>query len=856
MLPYRKILFNMFVLISLLMCQGQAVATQAAPVQQAAASSISGRVTDGSGNGVAGATVLAVLDPLKIYLPNITRSGTPTGTTVSNPNEAGRNYYTVQTDAGGYYNLDSLPSGRYVISARKTGQDFSPLSYIVSTTSGGSSYNFHEEVIPTLYTPGTITLSEATLSALVSISSDGTTYTFASETSDLAQVNVGDVLIGGISALTPEGFLRKVVSTSVNGDQRVVVTEPATLEDAFESLSVSTTQQLTSANVQNLADMPGVTLLSEPSLMGLGDFQFALNNAVLYDNDGNLSTTGDQVVANGSLSVSPDIEFRIRIEDGSLEELYYTSTMSVSTGFTVSSKISLNIPLAETKLIPTIPLGAVPVGPLVLTPELDLIAGVTGSVFTGISTSISNTTSFTAGLWHVDNQTRNLSNFTSNFSFSPPSFQSGLSFKAYIGPKVSVKIYGVVGGYVKPGVALNLTIVPASDPWLTLKGGFEVSVGISVTVPLVRKDLLNFQLGAINHWILLYSLSSSSTTPPNPPSNPSPSDDSTNQSLTAQLSWTGGDPDGDAVVYDVYLNSGAVIPTTKVSIHQSGTTFNPGTLTPGTTYSWRVWSFDQHGVSTSGPVWSFTTGDGNIIPGEMITIPAGSFQMGCDPNHNAGYPCSNAELPLHMVNLSSYLIDKYEVTNSQYSDCVSAEFCDPPASYASFDHPSYYDNPTYANYPVITVSWYDASNYCAWKGKRLPTEAEWEKAARGSNDTRAFPWGDTLPTCDNDLINFYGCGTDTRAVGSYPAGASPYGVLDMAANVGEWVNDWWQADYYSNTPVNNPQGPISGTEKVVRGGSWFGYNYQDILVASRSWGADPNMKAGNYGFRCAASPGN
>jgi len=925
---------------------------QSAQVNQQKNMTISGRVTDGNGNGVAGAIILAVLDPLHIFLPVVIQSETLSRSPVSNPIESGKNYYTIETDAYGNYDLDSLPPGRYVISARTIGQDFSHLSYIVNTTSGGSSYDFHEAIIPTVYTPGTITLSEATLAALVSITSDGKTYTFANETSDLAQADVGDVLIGGICTLIPEGFLRKVVSISANGDQRVVVTEPATLEDAFESISVNAAQQLTSANVQNLTDMTGVTLLSEPSLKGLGDFEFALNDAVLYDNDGNLSTKGDQIVANGLLSVSPDIEFRIRIENGSLEELYYTSTMSVSTGFTVNSKISLNIS-AETKLIPTIPLGAVPVGPLVLTPELDLIAGVTGSVFTGISASISNTTSFTAGLWHVNNQTRNLSNFTSNFSFSPPSFQSGLSFKAYIGPKVSVKIYGVVGGYVKPGVALNLTIIPASDPWLTLKGGFEVSVGISVTVPIIRKDLLNLQLGAINHWILLYSLSSSSTTPPNPTSNPSPSDDSTNQSLTAQLSWTGGDPDGDAMVYDVYLSSGTVIPTTKVSNHQSGTTFNPGTLTPGTTYSWRVWAFDQHGVSSSGPVWSFTTGsggtlpsafnkvtppngatsqltsltldwadssgatsyaycydttndnacsnwtstgttsqvaisglstntnyywqaratnstgttyangsqtalwsfttgDGTVIPGEMVTIPAGTFQMGCDPNHNGGYSCNSDELPLHTVYLDAYRIDKYEVTNDQYAQCVAAGNCTAPFSNGSYTRSSYYNNPTYANYPVIYVSWQDATNYCAWAGKRLPTEAEWEKAARGTS-VIAYPWGDASPTCSlvNGYINGY-CVGDTSAVGDYPAGASPYGAMDMAGNVWEWVNDWYSSSYYSISPSSNPQGPASGAYRVLRGGSWYGYD-SDLRVAYRGY-FYPSYRHYTFGFRCAAPP--
>jgi serine/threonine-protein kinase len=244
-------------------------------------------------------------------------------------------------------------------------------------------------------------------------------------------------------------------------------------------------------------------------------------------------------------------------------------------------------------------------------------------------------------------------------------------------------------------------------------------------------------------------------------------------------------------------------------------------------------------------------------PAEEILIPAGTFQMGCDSSNPAENGCNEYswqtdELPLHTVNLDAYYIDKYEVTNARYKACVDAGGCTAPQRSDSFSRPSYYGNATYDNFPVINVNWHQANAFCAWAGKRLPTEAEWEKAARGGSDTRKYPWGNRAP--DSTLLNFNRNVGDTTAVGSYPAGASPYGVMDMAGNVWEWVNDWYQADYYSVSPGSNPQGPATGQFRVLRGGSWYDFDYgvrsaDRVSIRPDFWGSGDGS-----GFRCVRSP--
>ena len=225
---------------------------------------------------------------------------------------------------------------------------------------------------------------------------------------------------------------------------------------------------------------------------------------------------------------------------------------------------------------------------------------------------------------------------------------------------------------------------------------------------------------------------------------------------------------------------------------------------------------------------------------QMQYVSEGEFWMGSrngDPD----------EKPEHILSLEAFWIDQTEVTNKQYAKCVKDGPCSRPQKSGSWTRNSYYDSAEFAYYPVINVSWAQASDYCRWVGCSLPTEAQWEKAARGT-DERVFPWGNEyIPGAANDKQSF----GDTREVGSYPAGASPYGVLDMAGNVWEWTADWYSDEYYYETMFNDPTGPARGTNRVIRGNSWY-YDEYTSRTSKRSK-AYPEYFDSFLGFRCVCA---
>lgn len=222
----------------------------------------------------------------------------------------------------------------------------------------------------------------------------------------------------------------------------------------------------------------------------------------------------------------------------------------------------------------------------------------------------------------------------------------------------------------------------------------------------------------------------------------------------------------------------------------------------------------------------------------LVFIPAGEFLRG---SHDSDLNADEDEKPQHTVSLDAFWIDRIEVTNDMYRQCVQSEQCTEPA------HSPRYGSIEYGNHPALGISWDQAVEYCTWAGRRLPTEAEWEKAARGT-DGRIYPWGNEAP--DPTRLNFDHLIDDTVEVGNYPAGASPYGVLDMAGNVWEWVADGYDENYYAESPEKNPQGGVSVNRRVLRGGSWSTQAH-NVRVSNRFWGFPGRNDTD--GFRCALS---
>jgi formylglycine-generating enzyme required for sulfatase activity len=335
------------------------------------------------------------------------------------------------------------------------------------------------------------------------------------------------------------------------------------------------------------------------------------------------------------------------------------------------------------------------------------------------------------------------------------------------------------------------------------------------------------------------------------------------------ITYDVSDADGDSVTVSVVCSSDNGVSYNLLPVSVTGDVNVAMTPGPGKQIIWNA------AADYPGNLWPQVVAKviANDVPGEMVFVPAGNFTMGSTVRTD--------EQPVHTVYLNAFYIDKYEVTNAQFKQFIDAGGYTTQAYWSTagwstrtsngwtlpyyWTAGTYHSGPAWPNFPVVGVSWYEAEAYANFAGKRLPTEAEWEKAARGT-DQRSYPWGEDI---DGSRANYTGSGDPYESSGySTPVGfydgrlhpsplfqttnsPSPYGAYDMAGNVLEWVADWYQSNYYSVSPSSNPPGPLTGSYRVLRGGGWINSLTDNLRSACRGIIGPPGNRRDDVGFRCA-----
>ena len=336
-------------------------------------------------------------------------------------------------------------------------------------------------VLPPIIPTTTKILPSTTTQNLSSISNDGSTYTFSQTTQELSELAPGQVIVGEAGPTAPDGFLRKVESVSNNGGEVIVQTQPATLEDAVQQGEISVSQALLPGNAKRAVFADGVQPMVTAAGLNIG---VQLNNVVLYDADGNLNTTNDQINANGNVSLTPIFNFKLKIQDYQLKELYYTVTTNQISQLRISSKVSVTAK-AE-KVLATYPMNSLflTIGPfpVTLTPVLKIVAGVDGSISASVSAGVTQKLTETAGLSYANNNWSLIQQFSNQFQYDAPTLATGSAIKGYTGAKFQILLYGSVGPDISLNLYLKLEANPLQTPSWKIYAGLEVPAGISIDV--------------------------------------------------------------------------------------------------------------------------------------------------------------------------------------------------------------------------------------------------------------------------------------------------------------------------------------------------------------------------------------
>jgi len=705
---------------------------------------------------------------------------------------------------------------------------------------------------------------------IYSVSEDGNTFIISNDYAEVQNINEGSILVGGISDMTPFGFSKNVLSTTVNGDSVTVETENASLNEVIEQGRILLNHQFTIDDIDSLRTAKGVKFnrKEDRSL-----FSYDIDQ-ILYDEDNNHNTTDDQIKAEGNFEF--DVRFILdAIYDFGLE--YFEAAIEIEN--TENLNIIMNVEIdnfeeeiliAEIYFYPiTIYVGILPV---VIFPSMPIYLNIDGSISTNAVMGITRSETFRTGAKYSDGNWININEHEENIDYITPEIDGNIEIRAGISPNLVTKIYDLAGPYIGIeiyGELIGNAQVEQDEYLITvdLYAGIDAILGFIIEVidDTIVDYPFNFELfrDLIYHHEII-----TENNPPNPPSNPIPSDNASSVSLNTNLCWTCSDPENDPLTYDVYfgLSSNPSI----LNSGQSEIAYELETLIGETTYYWKIIAYDNHNNSTTSSIWQFTTESDNNEDFEWCYILEGEYTWGEDDEvQNIGY---------------CYEIMKYEVTNQQYVNYLiealdsgditvtnttvlgylegdenysagTYEFLGLDHGYCRIDwNGSIFSIISgYENHPVVAVSWFGAWAFAEHYGLRLPTEQEWEKAARGMTGYE-YPFGDILT---GDRANYSNsgdpyeegnwiCSPQTTPVGFYNGQSfqgfqtidspSTYGVYDMCGNVCEWTNSWWS---YSNSCV-------------VRGGSWGWDSANDFLC---SWyhniSGSPYNTDSETGFRCA-----
>ena len=326
-------------------------------------------------------------------------------------------------------------------------------------------------------------LTDTTTQYLSAVSPDGVVYAFSAVTPELAELDPGDVMVGGVSAAAPYGFLRRVTSVASVGSGLQVSTEPATLGDAIEQGDAYFSQELSPEDLRDVVWPEGVTLATP---MGSKNFHFNIVNVVLYDHDGDHETTDDQIRANGALDLLLGFDFSFRIKGGQLKTLDFIGRVNETADLQVGAHVQIGALYEEFSLTPPVTLSAItfPIGPIpvVITPVLSIFIGMDGNAHVGVTASVTQQAGLSGGLRYANGSWSPVAERTNDFLFDPPHAYASLNLRAFGGARLAVLLYGVTGPYMTIDLYLALRVDPFAGNWIDLYGGLKWFVGVRVEI--------------------------------------------------------------------------------------------------------------------------------------------------------------------------------------------------------------------------------------------------------------------------------------------------------------------------------------------------------------------------------------